>query len=65
MKLADLNNVINRESKFFVVDDGCIYLLDRDSHLTMTVYGDYIVANVRITDKDSIEITLKMQPVKA
>ena len=64
MTIKDLDNVMNTDCKFFMVDNGDLYPLNRESTLAMTIYSDYVIAGIWVTGRDTIEISLKMQPIK-
>ena len=64
MTIKDLDNVINTDCKFFIVENGELYSINRESALTMTIYSDYVIADICVTGIDVIEISLKMQPIK-
>lgn len=64
MTVKELNEVMSAKTKFLVADSGLTYPLERDCHLTMAVYGDCVVAAVLAIARDTVEIHLKLQPVK-
>lgn len=66
MTVKQLLEVVPDTQSIEIVNSyGCVFKLDRDDYLTLTAFADFVISSVEARSQDSLEISLKMIPMKA
>jgi hypothetical protein len=64
MTIKELHEATPATQELYISENGSVSPLDRNSVLTLSAYGDLVIAAIEARGHDQIEITVKMQPVK-